>query len=219
MLLEDPFYDKDDRRIQDAALPVSSGVTRQWETAHSDVKYYFKAALYHFGRMLHGNSVGNLNIVSFEYDALVWSLYSVRDHLLQELNIFFRLDIGEQAVDYEQVKKKLKTKRKPVATGQRGEILKTLDELNDAKWFQSLQKRRHTITHRVSKPEVLVGGLSWDNGPPEIMLNRNSIEVYGKAYEEAMRRFRHEWLATSWLTIELFKKWVGSIWSAMSGAR
>jgi hypothetical protein len=206
MFLEDPFCDSDGRRTRDAP--------EKWKLAHHDVRHHFEAALYHFGRMLRGNSLSNLKVVCFEYDALVWSLYSIREHFAQELNLFFCLGIEERSVNCGRVKEKLESNAKKQL-----DIVKMLDELSDAKWFESLKEQRHTITHRVSKPEVIGGSvsLSWGSEPPQVMLNLKSIELYGdKLYREAMRKFKLDWLATSWITIQSFKSQIETIWCAMS---
>jgi hypothetical protein len=73
------------------------------------VKYYWifkdEASNYHFDRMIRQNRIDNAKTVRFEYDALLWSLYSVGEHLFQEINLFFNLGIKEKDCKYQSVKK------------------------------------------------------------------------------------------------------------------
>lgn len=171
MFLEDPFYTLIKERTWQA--------TNKWFLAHNDVLHQFEASLYHFGRMRRENFIGNLKVVYFEYDALIWSLYSVREHLVQELNSFFVLGFQENDTRIcEKVKNALQNQPQVVTTN----IAKNFIELTDSKWLQILADRRHLITHKVSPPEVIGGSpsLSWGNEPPKVMLNLESIKIFGE---------------------------------------
>ncbi len=225
MLLRDPFYDKAAKRINItyASIVLSAKEKAKWEIAHYDVRRHFEATLYHFGRMLRENHFNNSKAMSFERDALISSLYSVRDHLLQELNVFFCLGISQKEVSFnEKFKDRLKRKLESLGLGQGSSILDMLKELNDEKWFGYLKDRRHTIQHRVSKPEGLVTSLRWDNEPPQPVLNRELLGIYGEDFREAVLKswpkapIYYEWLAVSLVTIRLFKKYIEKIWCEMS---
>lgn len=225
MILRDPFYDKAAKRISIvyASTALSAEEKVKSEIAHYDVRHCFEATLYHFGRMLRENHFNNSKAIGFERDALISSLYCVRDHLLQELNVFFCLGIPEKKVFFnEQFKGRLKGKLESLDLGQGGNILAILEELNSEKWFEHLKEHRHTIQHRISKPELLVTSLRWDDEPPQPALNRELLAIYGEDFREAVLKFwpkapiYYEWLATFSLAIKLFRKHVEKIWSEMS---
>ncbi len=222
MLLKDSFYDESAKTIITTHLStrLDDSETTRWKIAHLDVRHYFEAALYHFGRMLRANHFNNPKVMEFEHDAFITTLYSVREHLLQELNVFFCLGIPEDEIHFNtRFKTSLQTRLELVSRNQVRNILDILENLNNEEWFRYLKERRHTITHRPSKPEVVGVSLRWDNEPPRPMLNTKFSAIYGGDYREAVLKFwpkaptYYDWLAESSLTINLFKKWMEEIWN------